>query len=68
MVHGASFKLVGGENHSSSILPAERRVVGSSPGGGGLKMIFLMTLSGFWKEEKLCDSVVQSELHERSVD
>lgn len=34
MVHGAGFKPVGGENHSSSILPAERKVVGSSPEGG----------------------------------
>lgn len=34
MVHGASFKLVGGENHSSSILPAERWGLGSRPGGG----------------------------------
>lgn len=31
MVHGASFKLVGDESHSSSILPAERRILGSSP-------------------------------------
>jgi hypothetical protein len=34
MVRGAGFKPVGGESHSSSILPAERGVLGSSPEGG----------------------------------
>lgn len=41
MVHGASFKLVGGGNHSSSILPAERGVASSRPEGvGGEKRYF----------------------------
>jgi len=35
MVHRTSFKLVGGENRSSSILPAERKVASSIPSRKG---------------------------------
>lgn len=56
MVHGASFKLVGGENHSSSILPAERWVASSNLRQGRVDEYGKKYLSnGFFNKKNIFD-------------